>query len=72
MKLELGKFYDVKEINETMIKIDSFGNSFVYKDKDFLLNGKDDGDRYLLQPILNHSYRVSFKYNIKDIENKRV
>lgn len=66
MEFETGRFYNVKEVSENLIKCDNFGNGIIYKYADYKKSGVDEGLRLILQPIGHYAYRVQMSYNIKE------
>ena len=69
MKLELGKMYNTRDIIKEYMPCNiQIGTCYVWKKYDYLHRGPDDGERYLLQPLLNNMFRVHNIYNI----NKKV
>jgi len=77
---EIGKFYNLNEVNENLILCNVSGSSNVYKKKDFKNGGKDDGDRYIMHLVHHHvvhlenvpskTYRLHMIYNVSDIRRR--
>lgn len=71
MNLELGKFYNAREVvKEYMSCNEKIGSYYIWKKYDYMHKNQDDGLRYVLQPLLNNMYRVHSIFNINNKNNR--